>query len=193
MIRCQARMKAAFEQGSIIFFQWCNLTCSGVPVIRSRCSTSTVRTALLREEFSFLILCASSMMRYLHLIFASLLRSFNIPSYEVTRTSHLYFPVVGSTGKYSFSKWRRSSFVPPIRIARMHGHHFLNSLIQLPSEQFKICDWKKINETFTILQSTFFKTLSARFDSSLQAMYQLTYYRLGNNHDMLSLDTASFP
>ena len=108
------------------------ITCRGVPVIKSRWSTFTIRTALLREEFSFLILCASSMMRYLHLIFASLLLSFNIPSYEVTRTSHLCFPVTGSTGKCSFSNFSRSSFVPPIRIARIDGHHFLNSLIQLP-------------------------------------------------------------
>ena len=109
------------------------LFCKGVPVISRRNPVFITRTAWLSEEFSFLIRWASSMMRYFHSTLESLPFSFKSPSYDVTRTSHLNFPVAGSTGKSSLTNFWRSALVPPMRMALMEGHHFLNSLIQFPT------------------------------------------------------------
>mmetsp|Transcript_11425 Transcript_11425/g.53116 ORF Transcript_11425/g.53116 Transcript_11425/m.53116 type:complete len:324 (+) Transcript_11425:3091-4062(+) len=49
----------------------CRLFWSGVPVIRRRLLHANVRITMDRREFSFLILCASSMMRYLQWNFLS--------------------------------------------------------------------------------------------------------------------------
>mmetsp|Transcript_22599 Transcript_22599/g.35452 ORF Transcript_22599/g.35452 Transcript_22599/m.35452 type:complete len:213 (+) Transcript_22599:1747-2385(+) len=111
----------------------CKLFCNGVPVINNRNPVSTSRTALLKDEFSFLIRWASSIMRYFHGILPRAVFSFKTASYEQTIASNLYFPVVSSGLRYSARALRRSSLVPPMRTALMDGHHLRNSLIQLPT------------------------------------------------------------
>mmetsp|Transcript_21135 Transcript_21135/g.35834 ORF Transcript_21135/g.35834 Transcript_21135/m.35834 type:complete len:213 (+) Transcript_21135:2541-3179(+) len=111
----------------------CKLFCNGVPVISNLKPVSNSRTALLKDEFSFLIRWASSIMRYFHGIFPNAFFSFKMASYEHTMASNLYFPVVSSGLRYSARALRRSSLVPPIRTALMEGHHLRNSLIQFPT------------------------------------------------------------
>mmetsp|Transcript_33907 Transcript_33907/g.73367 ORF Transcript_33907/g.73367 Transcript_33907/m.73367 type:complete len:314 (-) Transcript_33907:723-1664(-) len=114
----------------------CRLFCRGVPVMSSRNSVLSNLTALLRLEFSFLMRCASSMMRYFHGMRPRLVFSFNTASYEHTNASKLYLPPTSLGFKYSSRALFRSSFVPPMRAARMDGHHFLNSFIQFPTTDF---------------------------------------------------------
>mmetsp|Transcript_13792 Transcript_13792/g.29115 ORF Transcript_13792/g.29115 Transcript_13792/m.29115 type:complete len:207 (+) Transcript_13792:3709-4329(+) len=114
----------------------CRLFWRGVPVIKRRKPVLSNRTALLSEEFSFLILCASSMIRYLQSIFPNTDFSFNTASYEQTSASNLYLPVVGSGRNSLLTHFWRSSLVPPMRMALMDGHHLRNSLHQLPTTDF---------------------------------------------------------
>mmetsp|Transcript_14522 Transcript_14522/g.42534 ORF Transcript_14522/g.42534 Transcript_14522/m.42534 type:complete len:275 (+) Transcript_14522:2256-3080(+) len=105
----------------------------GVPVTRRRNWVFMVRTTLLRDEFSFLILWASSMMRYFQSIFPNGPFSLSIPSYDVTSTSKVCFPVRGSLGRFSLTTLVRASLFPGILTALMDGHQCLISLIQFPS------------------------------------------------------------
>jgi len=85
------------------------------------------------------LLCSrlSSMLLHLPLplvLFSSC--SLTLPSYEVTRASHLRFPVLGSGGSSSVVTRFRSSLLPIMRIALIDGHHFFISFIQFPATLF---------------------------------------------------------
>mmetsp|Transcript_35506 Transcript_35506/g.85675 ORF Transcript_35506/g.85675 Transcript_35506/m.85675 type:complete len:229 (+) Transcript_35506:1028-1714(+) len=114
----------------------CRLFCSGVPVMSNRNPVFSSLTALLRLEFSFLIRCASSMIRYFQGMRPRLVFSFSTASYEHTSASNLYLPVFSSGFKNSSRARILSSLVPPIRTALMDGLHLRNSLIQLPTTDF---------------------------------------------------------
>ena len=108
----------------------CRLFCNGVPVIKSRLLHANMRMVFESREFSFLIRCASSIMRYRQWNFFSAFFSRITISYDVTHTSN--FPGC------------RCSAICPARIsalpwnlnALIMGHQRLNSFIQFPRVDF---------------------------------------------------------
>ena len=88
---------------------------------------SSFLTTWKRTDFSFLMRCASSMMMYFHLNAVNTAFSLMIISYDVTHTSNAPFCIM-----VAFCA-TRSSLAPWNLTARITGHHFRNSLIQLCS------------------------------------------------------------
>jgi hypothetical protein len=67
----------------------CRLFCNGVPVNNSLKFVDRLRTTWESRLYSFLILCASSIMRYFHRIFFRYFRQIRTPSKLVHTTSKL--------------------------------------------------------------------------------------------------------
>jgi hypothetical protein len=103
----------------------CKLFWSGVPVNNSLKLVLRDLTTCDNMLSSFLILCASSIMRYFHLIRRRYFKQIRTPSKLVTTTSNL--PL-----KSCYRRITSLYYLVAISFTtRQHGNHLLNSLTQL--------------------------------------------------------------